>query len=170
MKISSRFERRNKRLARTAYSLIEVMVAVLVMGLVFFSLYAGFSSGFAVVQSARENLRATQIIVKRMENIRLYRWEQIMSTNPVFIPRNFTTYYDPDGKATGSGGTLFSGTVTFADPPAEIPAAYRGNMRLMTVTLCWTNSSGKTNRVVRSREMQTYVARYGIQNYVYNPR
>jgi len=170
MKISFTSERGSIRLTRTAYSLMEVMVAVLVTGLVFFSLYAGFSSGFAVVQSARENLRATQIIVKRMENIRLYRWQQIMSKNPVFIPRNFTTYYDPDGEATGSGGTLYSGTVTFANPPVEIPAAYCSNMLLMTVTLYWTNSSGKTNQVVRSRQMQTYVARYGMQNYVYNPR
>jgi hypothetical protein len=148
---------------------MEVMVAGLLTGLAFVSLYAGFSSGFAVVQAARENLRATQIIVKRMENIRLYRWQQILSKNPVFVPRDFTTCYDPDEQATGAGGTLYSGTFTFSNPPVEIPAAYRSNMLLMTVTLYWTNSFGKTNKVVRSRQMQTYVARYGMQNYVYNP-
>lgn len=149
---------------------MEVLVAMLLTGLVFFSLYAGFSSGFAVVQLARENLRATQIIVKRMENIRLYRWDQITSTNPVFIPRNFTTCYDPDEQTSGSGGTLFSGTFTFSNAPVAIPAAYRSNMLLMTVTLYWTNSLGKSKLVVRSRQMQTYAARYGMQNYVYNPR
>jgi Tfp pilus assembly protein PilV len=170
MKTSFTSEPRNSRQFRAAYSLIEVMVAVLVMGTVLYSLYAGFSYGFAVVQSTRENLRATQIIVKRMENIRLYRWQQIKSAKPVFIPENFTTYYDPAGQATGSGGPLYSGKVTFANPPVEIPAAYRGNMLLMTVTLNWTNTVGKTKKLVRSREMQTYIARYGMQSYVYNPQ
>ena len=169
MQISFTSERRNGRVATTAYSLMEVMVAVLLIGVAFVSLYAGFSSGFAVVQLARENLRATQIIVKRMENIRLYRWQQITNKSPVFIPRNFTTCYDPDEQATGGGGTRYSGTFTFSNPPVEIPAEYRGNMLLMTVTVYWTNSFGKTNQVVRSRQMQTYVARYGMQNYVYNP-
>ena len=42
-------------------------------------------------------------------------------------------------------------------------------MRAITVTLYWTNYSKKPNQtqVVRSRQMQTYVARYGMQNYLY---
>jgi hypothetical protein len=171
MKIQQTLIRRHERQAQTAYSLAEVVVAMLVMALLFVSLYAGFSSGFAVVQLTREDLRATQIMVKRMENIRLYTWKQVLSTNPIFIPRAFMTYYDPDGQATNSGGTLYSGTYTAVTPPASsmLPDAYRNNMLMLTVTVYWTNLLGRSNKVVRSRQMQTYVAKYGMQSYIYNP-
>ena len=60
--------------AELAFSMIEILVAMVVLGIMFVSLYSGFSSGFAVVQLARENLRATQILQEKMETIRLYTW------------------------------------------------------------------------------------------------
>jgi hypothetical protein len=170
MNILHPLRHRQDRQAQAAYSLAEVAVAMLIMALLFVSLYAGFSSGFAVVQLTREDLRATQIMVKRMENIRLYRWGQI-TNGSAFIATNFITYYDPDGQAANSGGTRYSGTFTAATPSASsgLPVEYRSNMLLMTVSVYWTNSIGKTNKIVRSRQMQTYAARYGMQNYVYGP-
>ena len=49
--------------------MVEVLVAVSLVGIMFVSLYSGISSGFAVVQLARENLRATQILQEKMETI-----------------------------------------------------------------------------------------------------
>jgi hypothetical protein len=41
-------------------------------------------------------------------------------------------------------------------------------MRLVTVNLYWTNYLGGSKGIkVQSRQMQTYVARYGMQTYVY---
>ena len=73
--------RRRKIIAPAAYSLVEVIVAVLVLALMLISLYGGFSSGFAVVKLARENLRATQIMMQKMETIRLLKWSQFLDTN-----------------------------------------------------------------------------------------
>ena len=42
-----------------AFSLAEVMFAVGIISVVFVSLYAAITQGFAVIQTARENLRAT---------------------------------------------------------------------------------------------------------------
>ena len=51
----------------------------------------------------------------------------------------------------------------------SVPNDYKDNMRALTVTIYWTNYLQKpnTNVIVRSRQMQTYVARFGMQNYVY---
>jgi Tfp pilus assembly protein PilV len=145
------------------YTLAEAMVATFVLGIVVVSLYAGFASGFAVVQAARENLRASQIMVQKMETVRLFKWSQVTSTN--YIKPTFTEYYDPIGAKTGNGGTIYSGSISL--DTATVPPAYRNNMRAVTVTLNWTNSTGKTSApLVRSRQMQTYVARYGLQNYI----
>jgi len=41
-------------------------------------------------------------------------------------------------------------------------------MRTATVTIYWTNYPAGTNTpIVHSRQFQTYVARYGMQNYIF---
>jgi type II secretory pathway pseudopilin PulG len=148
--------------ARGAYTLVEVVIAVFVLAIMTISLYGGFSAGFAVVQVARENLRATQIILQKMETVRLYNWSQVLNTNNYLKP-SFTNYYDPANKS----GTLYRGFVTTATPGLT-GVGYSNDMRRLTVTLYWTNyQHGSTNKIVRSRQMQTYIARYGMQNYLY---
>ncbi len=135
------------------------MVAVLVVGIVVVSLFAGVSSGFALVKLAREDLRATQIMLQRMEAVRLYTWSQI--TNAAYFSTNtVAAYYDPEGQAVGSGGVVYTvSTALSTDTPA---ATYSPNMRRITVQVSWL--SGKINR---RREVSTFVARYGMQNYIY---
>ena len=148
--------------ARAAYTLVEVVIAVFVLAIMTISLYGGFSAGFAVVQVARENLRATQIILQKMETVRLYNWSQVLNTNNYLKP-SFTNYYDPASKS----GTLYRGFVT-TSTPGLTGVGYSNDMRRLTVTLYWTNyQHGSTNKIVRSRQMQTYIARYGMQNYLY---
>ena len=149
--------------AAQAYTVIEVLMGVCILGIMIVSLYTGFSSGFTVVQLSRDNLRATQILLQRMETMRLYNWNQILSTNSYLKPV-FEEHYD----AIAKDGTHYTGTIT-TNLPDISGVAYRTNMRLITVTLYWTNHSAQpsTNIVVRSRQMQTCVARYGMQNYLY---
>ena len=145
--------------ARNAFSLIEVMSSVAIIGVMVVSLYAGFSSGFAVIQLARENLRATQILQEKTETIRLYTWEQINSNG--FIPPKFTApFYAASTNTNSNSGLVYSGTLSITDAP--ITESYAKHLKLITVTVDWT--SGNVNR---QREMKTYVSRYGLQNYVY---
>ena len=89
------------RIKQIGFSLVEAMVGIGLVGIVFVSLYAGISSGITIIQSARENLRATQIIVERMETVRLCSWEQITSgTN---LPISFIEYYYPKGLGNKQG-------------------------------------------------------------------
>jgi hypothetical protein len=76
-------------------------------------------------------------------------------------------WYDPTSTNTKSGGAVYKGMFTAAPAPNTIPEAYRNEMRKATVTIYWTNYLKGTNMVVRSRQVETFVARYGIQNYVY---
>jgi len=139
-----------------AFTLMEVMMAVLVVGVVFFTVYAGFTFGFAVVEVNRENVRSTQILQEKMEMVRLYSWDQVTNN---WIPTSFTDYLDPTGGAT-NGGLTFTGTVTVGSAP--ISESYASDLRMITVQLNWT-SGGAT----RNRSMTTYVSHYGLQNYIY---
>ena len=154
MRLSQK-NRRNR--SQRGTTLIEAMVAMGVFGTTFVSLYAGISMGFAIIGNARENLRATQIMVEKMETIRLYSWDQINTTG--FIPTSFTEKYYPQG-GINKTGVIYNGGVTVAAGPTGL--AYSSDMRRVNITLNWT-SGGRTH----NRSMSTYVTRNGLQNYIY---
>lgn len=159
------------RVTAAAYTFTEVMVAVVIIGLMTVSLYAGISASFGVIQRTRENLRATQILVQRVETIRLYKWDQLTYTGtPGWLQTNFTEIYDPLSNTNGNGGGItYHGTVELGLPPASaIPStvSYRTNLMLITVTLRWTNSAGATT-LPHMRTYETLVAKNGMQNYVF---
>lgn len=148
-----------------AFSLVEACVGAMIVLVVFVSLYAGISTCFHATRAVRENLRATQIMLERMEGIRLYNWNQLAFSN--WIPTFFTNYYYPLTNRGESPGIPYVGRFTVANVPFPSPApSYANDMRLVTVQIWWTNIVG-TNQLVRTRQMQTYVSRMGLQNYVY---
>lgn len=150
----------------SAFTLAEIFVALAVLATMVVTLFVGFSSGLALVQVARENLRGTQILVQRSEDLRLFTWTQV--TNTGFLKPTFTDYFYPPGTNTGSSGATYSGFVAVSNAPSNIPADYANYMKLVTVTIYWTNYPHLlTNQIVRTRQLQTLVARYGMQPYVY---
>jgi prepilin-type N-terminal cleavage/methylation domain-containing protein len=143
-----------------AFTLIEVMVGVAVMGVLFASLYAGLSYGFAEISLAREEERATQILEERMEVVRLLNWDQVVNL-PGFIPTTFTDcYYSDNPTNAPTGALLYYGKVTVTNPP--IAESYSNELRMIQIQLLW--ESGKR---IHSRQMTTFVSQYGLQKYVY---
>ena len=145
-------------ITQRGFTLVEVMVSLSVLGFMVISLYAGISSGFAVIKIARENLRATQILQERMEVLRLIKWADVLA--PGFIPTTFTApYFANDPTNTTTGTFVYTGTVTVTNTP--LSETYATNMRMIQIDLNWT--SGNT---MRSRQMTTYVSQRGLQKYL----
>jgi len=156
-------EIKSKRAAirHQAFTLMEVMLAVVIVGVEFVSLYVAISQGFAVVQSARENLRATQIMQEQVEIIRVLDWEKVTTTPS---PWTFSASFYP-ASGTNNSGVTYSGTITVTNAP--VPAAYSANMRMIIVSLSWPN--GANSRIMRNRELRTLVSHYGLHNYFLQP-
>lgn len=144
---------------QAAFTLVEVMIAVAILGVMMVALYGGMSSGFALTQLARENLRATQIMLERMEGIRLYNWDQVVYSN--MIPGAFVSHYYPLATNGESKGIPYYGRVIVTNSGIS-GTSYGDKMRLITVELRWTNAN-----VGRYRTMSTYISKAGVQNYVY---
>ena len=160
----------------TAFTLIEVIVCTAILSIAVVSLYAGIASGFSVLSVSRENLRANQVLIEKLETIRLYTWDQINSNG--FIPPTFTAPFFPmvitnlvGTNANGtplyanytngtSGGVTYYGTVRVTNAP--VATAYADKMRMVTVSLAWTNGN-----VARNRQMQTLVTANGLQEYIF---
>ena len=141
----------------SAFSLVEATVSMGVVGTTVAALFSGYTTGFFTMQMARENLRATQIMLEKVETIRLYSWHQI--NTPGFIPNTFTNFYDPQG-ATGQKGVAYYGTMTLTD--SGITSSYAPDMKKVIVRVEWT-----TGNLRRSREFSSYISRYGLQDYIY---
>ncbi len=140
------------------FALVDALFAMAVAGFMFVALYAGMGFAFRLIKIARENTRATQIMLEKMETLRLYTWTQV--TNTGFIPTNkFTVSYYAMGGTNSS--LLYTGQILIAACP--INASYADTMRKVTVKLDWS-PMGSTNR---TRSMSTYVTRNGLQNYVW---
>src|SRR5215472_7102260 len=148
------------RAASCGFTLIETAVSLPIVAVVMVSLYACFTQGFNVVGQEREDLRATQIILKQLERIRLSPFNQLTSTN--YNPQTFTDYFDPADRSSGGGGTVYTGTFTPSVPAVgTLPESYRTNMLLITIGVSWTSAN-----IQHSRSMQTWVAQNGIQSYI----
>jgi hypothetical protein len=137
-----------------AFSLVEASVGMAVIGIVIGAMLSGITTGTLTMRLARENLRATQIMLEKVETIRLYSWDQINAVN--FVPATFTNYYDPKA----SIGAQYSGTMTLT--PAPISSSYSNDMKMVTVHLSW-----QTCGLQRDREFTSYIARNGLQDYIY---
>ena len=152
--------KRRPHAAWAGFSLVEVMVGMAILGTTMGAMLSGFASGFFTMRMTRENLRATQIMLEKMETIRLYSWMQV--TNTGFIPNQFYEPYDPLAPA-GQQGLIYKGTMTITDvPPGSVDPSYASNMKLVVVTVDWT-----TCNVKRTRDFRSYISRYGLQDYVY---
>jgi len=153
-----------RRLKQAGVTLIEALVSMAIFGTSFLSIYAGLGMGFSTIGSARENLRATQVMVEKMETIRLYTFKQI--NTPGFIPATFSeSYYPTDAEAAmqpadGKAGLVYQGTLAITDGPSN--RAYKAYLKRITINLSWESGGRKHNR-----SMTTYVTRHGLQNYVY---
>ena len=150
----------NSNARRPAYTLAEVMVAIAIMSVMFLTLYLGFTQGFGVVQSSRENLRATQILQQQTEVIRLYTWEQIDPASGWIPPTTTWTFYPLGG--AGNQGITYTGRVSVTNAP--MTESYAADNKLVTFALTW-----KSGDIERQRRISTLVSKYGLHNYIYNP-
>ena len=141
---------------RKAFTIVELVVALALIALLVLAVYGAITSGVGTIRMARENMRATHIMLEKTEAIRLYHWDQLKEG---YVPTQFVANYDTASSSTTSG-ILYYGTVKIA--PAVTGTTYADDMREVTVTLNW-----KTGSINRTRQMTSYVCRSGIQNYVY---
>lgn len=145
--------------AIAAFTLPEALTGLVIVAIMFTSLYSGISFGFASVRLARENLRATQILTEKLEVVRLCTWEQINSNG--FLPARFTAPYEPGG-ATNGAGLHYSGRIVVRGPPVGlIPDQYSNDVRVIDVSVSWDSGAGDHNR-----DAHTFVSHYGLQNYI----
>jgi hypothetical protein len=131
------------------YTVIEVIVATWLLTVVAVSLFGAFSFGFSTIRISQEDARASQILLQKLEILRVYDWPQI--TNG-YLPTTFTVTYPTNG------GVTYEGSI--AVEPAPTAESYSNTLRQVTVSLSWVSTG-----VPRYRVATTLVSQNGIQTY-----
>jgi Tfp pilus assembly protein PilV len=131
------------------YTFIEVIVAMWLLMLVVVGLLGAFSFGFSTIKLSQEDVRASQILLQKLETLRVYDWSKI--TNGYF-PTNFVVNYSTNG------GVDYQ--VTIAIDPLSTAESYSNTLRQVTVSLSWVSTG-----VPRQRVVTTLVSQNGIETY-----
>ena len=142
--------------SKAGATLVEVVVGLGLLGIMATALWGGMSSTIAQTRAAREELRATQVMVERMEGIRLFNWDQLNYSNTL-CPTTFTATFDQS-----SSGPVYYGTMLITNVGISPAPGYSNSLRSVTVSVDWTNFG-----LAHHRSMMTYQAQYGMQNYVF---
>ena len=138
-----------------AFTLVEVLFSVVIVGVLVVTMYTALASSIPMVRATQENERVTQIMSEKLDAIRLYNWTQITNLN-YFLPTNFLV----GAEALNTNSTAYyTGTISVAEAP--IAEDYRSNLLQITVQVDWVSGSRP-----QSRTMRTYVAQYGLQSYI----
>lgn len=145
---------------QAAFTLLEVIMTSAFLGVILAGVFAGIGGGFSMISLARENLRGDQILLEKTETLRLLSWEQVNSNG--FIPPTFSAPFYPPvvGQTNVSPGITYYGKLTITNAPFSV--GYTPNLKLVTVSLTWTNG-----HVPRIRTMDTLVSEFGMQTYIY---
>ncbi len=147
---------REGRRTRAAFSLVEVMIAAGILGILILALLAGISYGISSTRMSRENQRATQVMLEKLEQFRLLNWQQVTTNG---LPTSFIVPYYP---MTNLADSTFNYTGTVSIVNAPLTEGYASTMRLVTVSISWVSG-----QIVRQRSASTLVASNGLFNYNY---
>ena len=142
----------------SGFTLAEAMVCVAIGAVLVTALYGGITFSYSTIKLSREDLRATQLLVEQMENLRLTQYTSLgnVTTNVPFGNGSTGNFYKI------SISTAVPAASDFLVPGASGPAVYYTNAMLrITATATWTNGN-----IQRVRSLQTFAAKNGIQSYI----
>ena len=143
---------------RRAFTLVETSVAMFLLGVVSVSLYGAYVSAMNTVRTARQDLRAAEILVDKMDTLRLLTFDDILSATN--MPSTFLEYMAPTKNSAAAKRPVFSGTVITDPGPSDV--SYSNQLRRITIRVTWNPGNGRN----RSREFVTLVSKDGLQNYI----
>lgn len=163
----NRFKKKWLRTVSRAFTLVEVMLAVLIFGMAMMGAFSLLVFTARSLQSVREQDYATRIMESTMESVRNLSWTELLalqSANPSF---NFDTSYpivslfgkvknpyivahsDYQSPLSAATGTIHIGTVSSET-----------NLRRVTVEISYVPSNARGRRI--TFKTTTIVSKYGL--------
>jgi prepilin-type N-terminal cleavage/methylation domain-containing protein len=146
--------------ARQGFTLVEVMVASLVLTIMILSALGALIHGFRLLDSARNTTLAAQIAQSEIEDLRLQPWSKI--SDPALISHSGPIDLSASiGKLLGAAegeaiAQRFSASRLIVDVPD------RGStLKRVTIAVAWHDYNGTTH----TRSYETLIGQHGLTDY-----
>ena len=135
--------------AREGFTLLEAMIATMILGLVLASVLAVVSQCARYLTDIRRTARASQVLQQEMEYVRLLDWSTLQSlTNTFSDPSDSKHIYMGTIAKSAYSSSNFGTTTTVEE---------------VTLTVSWTN---QVNRVL-TNTLTTLVGNGGLNKYIF---
>lgn len=141
---------------RRGFTLIEVMIASIVLVLAMLSAVAALQSGFRALDTARNTTLASQVMQSELERIRLLSWEGVTALGSSY--RVNASNVVPSGLGAEHDLTRLSTVVSVADVAGRV-----GQMKQITITVSWRG----LNKEQHSVSTSTVYSKNGLYDYIY---
>jgi Tfp pilus assembly protein PilV len=127
---------------RKGFTLVEVMVAGLVLLVTILSSLYALQQGFELLDTARNATTADQILQSELEDIRLLTWNEISA-----LP--------------ASGPVTLSGELAAKFSATRTVSTVRTDMMKIKILVEWTDYKSRSHR----RTYETYFGHFGLNDY-----
>ncbi len=130
----------SKRSASNGFTIVEVMMAAVILVVAFFGMIQAITIGSEMMATARRQTIANQIITHEIEKLRMQNWTAISTLTSTTPPAPTYASDSADiNAAIASSGVTFTLATAVATPVADL--------REVTFTVTWTKS-GTNNAAV----------------------
>jgi prepilin-type N-terminal cleavage/methylation domain-containing protein len=142
-------QNKNAIQSKDGFTLVEVIVSMFLMAIVFTAAFGTYFLGMRMVEDAREELRASQIVQSELERMRTLTWDDLEELDP-FSP------FSPQGN--------------FVNQFSKNYNCYRwvyqmnSSQKRVIIYVQWVNSRGDTTWQV----FNTVFTRNGLNDYYYS--
>ena len=134
---------------QAGFTLIEAVLASMILMLSLVSVLALASRGFQYMRDMRSWARSSQVLQQKMEDIRLVTvWTNVWALNN-------TTFTD-----SSLTGMIYKGTIVISAYNPPYPTDFAA---CVTLAVTWTNSPGK----VLTNRMSTLLCKNGLDKYIF---
>ncbi len=133
---------------RKGVTIIELMMAVMILGVVFASSFSLIGMGFIMVERARDMTRVTQILQNEVEDLRTKNWSQIEALEG-------TAIVSLDSAIIAEYGDRYTVTRTLSD--------FKDDQMDLAITVVWTDNKGVTH----TRTFYTLFTKDGLNDFYY---
>lgn len=134
--------------ANDGFTLLEAMIATMILGFVLASVLAVVSQSARYLVDIRRTARGAQVLQQEMEYIRLLDWSALQSVTNTFTDPNDTAQHLYAGRVTQSAYDTYGTTNTIVK---------------ITLTVTWTN---QVNRVL-TNTLTSLVGNGGLNKYIF---
>lgn len=146
-----------RKATQNGFTVVEVMIATLVMALGISASIITIQRGFTVLDTARSTTLASQIIQSEMERIRLLSWSTVNALPPK-SEVNLETLFPSGDATTMQIAKRFTAIRTSTDVAGKV-----GEIKEIGITITWTGIDGVTH----TRTSLTQYCKDGLYDYYY---